>query len=366
MTDVLEHPVQAYDPEPVDPARPGRGAFDARRVGIVVAIIGAVGMVVGMAVDGVEHALDPTLVQREGLFTLTNIGHALLLLGAGAVVSGLLLALVGPAIYRSGSNEVTAPGRRLVQLAAPLVLLAVFVTVAVWGSNSSLAQGHSHDETVAAGDGHTHAAGPTDVHQRPTTPYQPVDAATQNTFIGEMSRVRALTMQYPTVAAATAAGLRPVGQFSPGSGAHYLVPLDTVMKSLGGFDLDHPIIYLFSGNEPTSTVVGVMYYVMNVPSAPDGFAGPNDVWHIHQGLCLQYTPTGIDLPLPIDGDATAEQCATFPGSMYMDVTGYMVHVWSAPGWESPDGVFAHDNTALTCADGRIAGQVALNEGCQGR
>ena len=264
MTDVLEHQVPVFDPEPVDSATPAHGAIDARRVGIVVAIIGAVAMVIGMAVDGVEHALDPTLVQREGLFTLTNIGHALLLLGAGAVVTGLLLALVGPAIYRTGPHDVTAPGRRLVQLAAPLVLLALFVTVAVWGSNSSLAQGHSHDETVAAGDGHTHAAGATDVHQHPTTPYQPLDAATQTTLIGEMSRVRELTMQYPTVAAATAAGLRPVGQFSPGSGAHYLVPLDTVMKSLGGFDLDHPIIYLFSGNDPTSTVVGVMYYVMNV------------------------------------------------------------------------------------------------------
>jgi hypothetical protein len=55
---------------------------------------------------------------------------------------------------------------------------------------------------------------------------------------------------------------------------------------------------------------------------------------VHQGLCLH-----------IDGDAIAEQCAVFPGSMYMDVTGYMIHVWSGPGWESPDGVLAHDDTA---------------------
>ncbi len=366
MTDVLEHPRPVVDPEPVQPRRTSGGRFDARRVGIAVAIAGAVAMVVGMAVDGVEHSLDPTLVQREGLFTLTNVGHALLLLGAGAVVAGLLLALVGPFIYRTGARGEPRPDAESFSSPRRSCCSPCSPAVAVWGSNSSLAQGHSHDETVATGDGHTHAAGTAATHAHPTVPYQPLDAATQNTLIGQMSRVREITMRYPTVAAATAAGLRPVGPFSAGSGAHYLVPLNTVMSGLDGFDLDHPIIYLYSGNDPTSTVVGVMYYVMNVSAAPDGFAGPNDVWHVHQGLCLQYTPTGIDLPLPIDGDATAEQCAAFPGSMYMDVTGYMVHVWSGPGWESPDGVFAHDNTALTCADGRTAGQVALNEGCAGR
>jgi hypothetical protein len=138
------------------------------------------------------------------------------------------------------------------------------------------------------------------------------------------------------------------------------------MSGLQSFDLDNPIIYLFSGNEPTSTVVGVMYYIMSADVPPEGFAGPNDVWHLHTGLCLQYTADGIDLPLPIDGDATAEQCGAVEGAMFMDVTGYMIHVWSGAGWESPDGVFAHDNSALTCLDGRTAGQVALHEGCQGR
>jgi hypothetical protein len=357
MTDVLEYPTPVSDPEPVHPAASGRHS-GARPVGIRVAIGGAVALVVGMAVDGVEHSLDPTLVQREGLFTLTNVGHAFLLLGAGAVVAGLLLALFGPFLYRTDSRGDVAPARRIAQLTAPLVLFAVFAGVAAWGSNSSLAQGHSHDGTVATGDGNTHAHAP--------VAYQPLDADTQNTLIGQMNRVREITMRYPTVAAATAAGLRQVGPFSAGSGAHYLMPLDTVMSGINAFDLDRPIIYLYSGNDPTSTVVGVMYYVMSAAAAPDGFAGPNDVWHVHQGLCLKYTPTGIDLPLPIDGDATAEQCATFPGSMYLDSTGYMVHVWAGPGWESPDGVFAHDNTALTCADGRTAGQVALNEGCAGR
>ena len=141
MTDVLDHPSPVFDPAPLPPKGASGGGFDARRAGIGVAMAGAVGMVVGMAVDGIEHSLDPTLVQREGLFTLTNVGHALLLLGAGAVVAGLLLALLGPFLYRTGARGETAPARRIAQLTAPLVLLAVFAGVAVWGSNSSLAAG---------------------------------------------------------------------------------------------------------------------------------------------------------------------------------------------------------------------------------
>jgi hypothetical protein len=181
-----------------------------------------------------------------------------------------------------------------------------------------------------------------------------------------METVRLITMQYPTVADATAAGMRPVGPFAAGSGAHYLMPLSAgTLGSLREFDLTKPIIYLYSGNEPASTVVGVMYYLMT-DGPPDGFAGPNDVWHLHTGLCLKYTATGIDLPLPVDGDVTADQCAAVGDAMFMDVTGYMIHVWSGAGWESPDGVFAHDNSALTCGDGRTAGEVTLHEGCPGR
>jgi hypothetical protein len=35
----------------------------------------------------------------------------------------------------------------------------------------------------------------------------------------------------------------------------------------------------------------------------------------------------------------------------MAVTGWMVHAWVVPGWESPRGVFSHENPDLRCADG---------------
>src|SRR2546421_211955 len=36
---------------------------------------------------------------------------------------------------------------------------------------------------------------------------------------------------------------------------------------------------------------------------------------------------------------------------FMPVTGWMVHAWVVPGWESPRGVFSHENPDLPCADG---------------
>jgi hypothetical protein len=35
----------------------------------------------------------------------------------------------------------------------------------------------------------------------------------------------------------------------------------------------------------------------------------------------------------------------------LPVTGYMLHVWNVPGWETPDGVFGELNPRITCRDG---------------
>ena len=55
-------------------------------------------------------------------------------------------------------------------------------------------------------------------------------------------------------------------------------------------------------------------------------------------------------PGVIDSSVTATQCANAHG-FYMPITGWMVHAWVAPGWESPQGVFSHENPDLPCADG---------------
>jgi hypothetical protein len=117
----------------------------------------------------------------------------------------------------------------------------------------------------------------------------------------------------------------------------------------GAFDPTKPISLIYDGTNPGSQVIGLMYYGLG-ESAPDGFAGPNDHWHRHSNVCLKNGPGGLDVPFPADQDVTAAQCADVQGNL-LKTTGYMVHAWVVPSWESPLGVFSHDNPDVRCADG---------------
>ena len=172
-------------------------------------------------------------------------------------------------------------------------------------------------------------------------PDTPLDRATHALLAAQLVAARAAAMQYPTVADASAAGYHLVGgAFGPGAGAHYMG------RFAPGFDPSHPQALLYDGISPTSRVVGVMYYEMG-DTAPAGFAGPNDHWHRHSGVCLG---NGSVVLFPPDTDVTARKCAIANGQ-FMAITGWMVHAWVVPGWESPKGVFSHENPDLPCADG---------------
>jgi len=180
-------------------------------------------------------------------------------------------------------------------------------------------------------------------------PNQPLDAATRSTLKGQLLQSRDIALRYPTVADATADGYRVAGGFAPGSGAHYIGGGGGFGLSGGGlFDPTRPLALIYDGTSPASQIVGLMYYAMG--EAPEGFAGPNDHWHRHSNVCIKYGPDGIDTPFPADSDVTAAQCAGVGGNL-MKVTGWMVHAWVVPSWESPQGVFSHDNPDVRCADG---------------
>ena len=175
-----------------------------------------------------------------------------------------------------------------------------------------------------------------------SVPDRPLNHATRQLLAQQLVSARTVAMRFPTVADAANAGYHLVGGgFGPGSGAHYI----------GGgfspvFDPSRPLALIYDGISPTSQMVGLMYYAMG-DKPPQGFAGPNDRWHRHSGVC---TGKGGDVLFPPDSNVTAEQCAQAHG-FYMNVTGWMVHAWVVPGWESPDGVFSHENPDVRCADG---------------
>jgi hypothetical protein len=213
------------------------------------------------------------------------------------------------------------------------------------------ASGHGHGTTASADDlgfselsnGHQHDEG-----VEPLTPAETAELA------GQLAVTAELVQKYPTVADAEAAGWTRSGPFSPGLGTHYGPPTyhlnaDGAMDSRE--DLLSPML-VFDGLGPDAPLAGFMYLVYGSETEPGGFAGPNDHWHYHESVCIVVGADGeIDTPFGADLEGVTEQMCTDVGGSFIENTGYMVHVWSVPGYESPDGMFTELNPRITCPDG---------------
>jgi hypothetical protein len=117
----------------------------------------------------------------------------------------------------------------------------------------------------------------------------------------------------------------------------------------GTINASSPGSYIYQGTTDDAPIVGVMYISFN-DDAPAGFAGPNDHWHRHSNVCVKFADGKITVPVAADQDVTKQQCDTLKGT-FMPKTVWMVHAWVVPGWESPKGVFSHDNPNVHCPDG---------------
>lgn len=182
---------------------------------------------------------------------------------------------------------------------------------------------------------------------------QPVDPATRLLLAHQMDLTRQVALQYPTLADAERAGLRRAGPFSPGLGTHMIsygnYARGATTAPMNDDQIRHPLAWIYDGTKPTSPVAGLFYSSM-VPD-PAGFAGTNDVWHQHRNICLTHSADGgIDAPLGADHDATKAQCDAVGGNL-LAATGPLLHVWTVPGYEDSQGVFAHLNPAIACNDG---------------
>ena len=147
---------------------------------------------------------------------------------------------------------------------------------------------------------------------------------------------RQTALEYPTVADAEAAGYTKVTGYVPLIGAHY------IKWSLmdGNFNVAEPEMLLYDGTDPTSSIVGLSYYMFS-DTEPSPFIGPNDHWHQHIGLCLK---SGV----VVGGESTTqEECSRRGGVKAAASNGWMVHAWVVPGWESPQGVFSPEHPGLT-------------------
>ena len=291
-----------------------------RTWGFRATVVGAVAQTIGLGVDAWMHIKDPTLAAREALLTFSNVGHVLLLGGMALVIAGVAIATLGPRLARTP---------RPVRVGVPLVLALVLGASSIAAANSGLAKPHDHGAA-----GHTHAGG----HGHGAEP-PPValGAAARAQLSGELVAARSVADRYPTVKEAVADGYKAVTPYIPLIGAHYMKFLTVD----GTFNIDQPEMLLYDGTKKTSRIVGLSYYVVD-EQEPPGFAGTNDHWHRHLGLCID-----AENPFVLGDEATTErECRRRGGVKAEGADGWMVHAWVVPGWESTQGVFSAENPQL--------------------
>jgi hypothetical protein len=187
----------------------------------------------------------------------------------------------------------------------------------------------------------------------PDVPLAQLPAPVRAEVVRQLGLTLDVVKKYPTVKDAEAAGYRRAGPFLPGLGTHYVGGRNNRTGTLTDADILAPSTIIYDGNAPDSPIAGFMYMSVAVnPNAkpPEGFAGPNDHWHYHTGLCMTGSSNGTMEALGFDGSITEASCKA-KGGNFMPITQYMLHVWTAPAYTNALGVFAHVNPAIVCKDG---------------
>jgi hypothetical protein len=159
----------------------------------------------------------------------------------------------------------------------------------------------------------------------------------QGRFDAEIRAAVDAAKSFPTTDAAAAAGYVQSSLQLPAIGTHW------IKWSLvdAPFDPARPSMLLFdeSALHPTR-LAGLSYWVRS-DTAPEGFTGPNDVWHRHSGLCFE------------DGWLARENVPSSAGCAGQWLNGsdlWMLHVWVAPDVTNAAGLFAARNNALCPPD----------------
>ena len=190
-------------------------------------------------------------------------------------------------------------------------------------------------------------------HAAPDVPLALIPAATRVEMLRQLALSLEVVKKFPTVQSAEAAGYRRAGPFIPGLGAHYIGGRSNRTGTLTDAEILAPSTIIYDGTNPYSPIAGFMYMSTATSSTspePEGFAGPNDKWHYHTGVCTVRGANGATEIFGFDGSIKEPDCRQ-KGGNFVAATQYMLHVWTVPGYSSPLGVFSHANPALTCPDG---------------
>jgi len=175
----------------------------------------------------------------------------------------------------------------------------------------------------------SHDHGHTETGVVPEYPLFTGDAAT---FADQWLHAVASVPTFDSVAKALELGYVRASTPSAGVGTHYVL-WSQIAKP---FDPARPAMLLFDERRQPAVLVGYSYWLQS-PTEPEGFAGYNDHWHQHTGLCV------------VNGWVDREEASSPTACAGTYLAGgdlWMLHAWVVPGYRNRNGRFANTNMAL--------------------
>lgn len=160
----------------------------------------------------------------------------------------------------------------------------------------------------------------------------PLSATDAPIFAAQWNLALEALSSHDTEEKATALGYVRATAPSGGIGTHWVL-WSQIAKP---FDPATPSMLLFDERRIPPVLVGYSYALQS-PTLPDGFAGVNDHWHQHRGLCVE------------GGWVVREQAPGPDACVGTYIAGgdfWMLHAWVVPGWDNRKGEFAPFNPKL--------------------
>lgn len=180
-------------------------------------------------------------------------------------------------------------------------------------------------------------AGPPAQHEghssAPAIPDVQLSPADQALIDRQLAAAQDAISSLNTLDKATALGYVRAAAPAGGIGTHWVL-WSQIAKP---FDPAKPSMLLFDERRNPPVLVGYSYALQS-PTRPEGFAGENDHWHQHIGLCVSKSGWVVREQTP-----SADKCL---GTYIAGGDFWMLHAWVVPGYDNRKGRFAPFNPKL--------------------